>query len=174
MFLKRMVLVTALIAVAYGEINTPESKKYLLENLNKQLDQLVQKKKSARTELQLDILFDEYVDDAKKLLENLDYPNIADQQCIEKEDTIKQIAHYMAVLQKLLAIMNNNEPKPLESFCTYQRSDILWGAICGDRPTKRILRPEGILKKDESENNVSHMKFRYADSSDEIPTIPGQ
>ncbi len=175
MFLRKISCVVALMAVVYGGV-PPSSitRRYVFENL-KQLNQLIEKKKSAGAGLQLEILFDEYVDDARKLLESCDNQNTSDQQGMKKEDTVKQIAHYMAVLQKLLAIMSSNEPKPLESFCNYQRSDVLWGSLCGDRPVKRVFRQEIdplVKKNDHDHENMQHAKIRYADS-DEIQTNQG-
>jgi hypothetical protein len=170
-FLKKtfwLVLLVSLAVLAYGRpANTLEPKEYVLENL-KYLDSLIQKKKSAKTEMKLEIIFDEYADDAKKLLEVLDKQNSYEQQDVKKEDIVKQIAHSMAVLQRLLEIMKNNQLKPLETYCNQQRSDALWGSLCGDRPTKRVRRDDSsVIKK--TEVPPSHVKIRYAeDDNDEM------
>lgn len=117
-----------------GVMPSFESKKHVFE---KQLSELEQKKKLTKSQLELDALFNEYVDDAKKLLEYWNEQRASAQEEAKKEETVKQIGHYMAVLQKLLAIMNSPTPEPLENFCGSQTNDELWGSICGDRPSKR-------------------------------------
>lgn len=151
MLLKKICCIVSLLSVLYGEsATTSQLTSYVHKNLQ-QLNNLVRKKKLAKSDFQLDTLFDEYVEDAKKLLQSCDQQNISDQQSIAKDDTVKQIAHYMAVLQKLLAIMNNSDSKPLEFFCLHQRSDEMWGTLCGDRPAKRVIKYDEQLR-----NNTPH------------------
>lgn len=160
MLLKKICCIVALLSVLYGESAiTTQSRIYVHKSL-KQLNDLVRKKKLAKSDFQLDTLFDEYVEDAKKLLQSCDQQNISDQQSIAKDDTVKKIAHYMAVLQKLLAIMNNSDSKPLEFFCLHQRSDEMWGTLCGDRPAKRVIKYDEQLR-----NNTPHWAQK-ASSSD--------
>ena len=105
----------------------------------------------------------------------LDQQIVNDQQDAKKDDIVKQIAHYMAVLQKLLAIMNSNQPEPLEIYCQQQRSDALWGTLCGDRPAKRVGRPDALLKKSEEQKVPEHIKIRYIDANDEnLETVIGR
>lgn len=139
MFFKKAFCAVVLVTTVFcGVVTSSESKNYVLENL-KRLNNLIRKKESAKPNLQLAILFDEYVDDTKKLLEDW-HKQGAEEPA--KNETVKQIAHYIAVLQKLLTIMDSSASGTLEYFCLSQRNDELWGSICGDRPTKRIQRQE--------------------------------
>lgn len=171
MFFKKISCVILFVVIAYGDAASLKSKGYVLDNL-KQLDNLIQRKKSVKTELSLDVLFDEYVDDAKQLLEELKRQNYCEQLDTKSIDTVKQIAHYMAILQKLLAIIDTNQHEPLKNYCHYQRSDALWGTLCGDRPSKRVPRSEEQLRKIESETSQPS-KVRYVDNDEDIQTEIG-
>ena len=106
----------------------------------------MEKKKSVKQQqLELNDLFDGYVDDARQLLEDCDKQSV---EQTANEETVKQIGQYIAILQKLLSIMNSSAPEPLESFCISQKSDELWGSVCGDRPTKRVLRKDILFKEE--------------------------
>ncbi|MEI7493757.1 MAG: hypothetical protein WCJ92_04075 [Alphaproteobacteria bacterium] len=173
MFFKKVSCVVVMIAAVYASA-VSKPKQYIHENIE-HLNKLVQKKKSAKVIFSLATLFDEYVDDTKKLLIVLDQQIANDQQDAKKDDIVKQIAHYMAVLQKLLAIMNSNQPEPLEIYCQQQRSDALWGTLCGDRPAKRVGRPDALLKKSEEQKVPEHIKIRYIDANDEnLETVIGR
>lgn len=152
MFFKKTICLIALITAAFcKQVPSSESKNYVLKNL-KQLKELVKKKESAKPGLQLGILFDEYAEDASKLLEEWDKQNTGESS---REEMVTQIAHHMTVLQKLLMIMNNStsDSEPLEIFCFSQKNDELWGDICGDRPTKRVLRKDIFLKTEDGTRN---------------------
>ena len=80
----------------------------------------------------------------------------------------------MAVIQKLLTIMNSNQPEPLKTYCHAERGDALWGSLCGDRPAKRVLRPERLLKKYENEQASGLVKIHYADEDDNLQLDMGK
>ncbi len=148
---------------------TPKSKGYVLDNL-KHLHSLVEKKKSAKVVLPLGVLFDEYADNTEELLKTLDEENANEKPDIKKEDIVKQIAHSMAVLQKLLSIMNSNQPEPLETYCRSEPGDALWGSLCGNRPAaKNVLQKENKKKKEEQSSGS--IKIRYVDENDEKLTL---
>ena len=170
MFLRKISCAVVMLAIAYGGATVSKPKAYVLES-QQYLQDLIQKKKSKKTVLSLDILFDTYVDDAKKLLEVLDQQNPCDERDTKKEEIVKQIAHYMELLQKILAIMNSNQPEPLEIYCRDHRADNLWGTLCGDRPAKRIPRSDESLKN--NEQSLEHTKIRYTHSDEEISTVIG-
>lgn len=146
----------------------PKPKKYVIENL-KRLENLIDKKKLAKHVLPLDVLFDEYVVDTKELLKTLDEQNLNEKQDTKKEEIVKQIAHYMAVLQKLLTIMNSNQPEPLETYCRVERTDALWGSLCGDRPAKRVWR-DAFKKEEQKSQSPGLIKIHRDDEKDE--TLP--
>ena len=171
MFLKKLSYLVVLMAVVCGA-DAPKPKGYVLEN-QKQLRDLVEKKKSAKPVLPLGILFDEYVDDAKELLKTLDDQDLNEKQDVKKEEIVKQISHYMAVLQKLLTIMNSNQPEPLQTYCHAERGDTLWGSLC-DRPTKRVRRSEKLLKKNEEQQSSGPAKIRYIDKIGDVLEPEGQ
>ncbi|MFZ4077617.1 MAG: hypothetical protein ACOYKA_06495 [Legionellaceae bacterium] len=175
MFLRNLSCLVVLAAMACNAATSPASKPkdYILDNL-KHLHKLVRKKKSAKPVLPLGILFDEYVDDTKELLKILDEQSLNEKQDAKKEEVVKQIAHYMAVLQKLLTIMNSNQPEPLKTYCHAERGDALWGSLCGDRPAKRVLRPERLLKKYENEQASGLVKIHYADEDDNLQLDMGK
>lgn len=169
MFLRNLSCLVVLAAVACNAATSsaPKPKAYVLDNL-KHLHKLVRKKKSAKPVLPLGILFDEYVDDTKELLKILDEQGLNEKQDAKKEEVVKQIAHYIAVLQKLLTIMNSNQPEPLKTYCHAERGDALWGSLCGDRPAKRVPRHENLLKKNnEDKQSVGLIKIGRVNEDDE-------
>ena len=170
MFFKTISCVVVMLAMVYGHVPASKPKAYVLES-QQYLEDLVQKKKSKKNVPSLGVLFDAYVDDAKKLLEGLDQQDSCDEQDAKKEEILNQIAHYMEVLQKLLTIMNSNQPEPLEIYCREQRTDNLWGTLCGDRPAKRIPRSDESLKN--NGQSLEHTKIRYAHSDEELPAAIG-
>lgn len=165
----------AAVAVAYGgNDSAPNPKAYVLDNL-KHLRGLVEKKKSAKAVLSLGVLFDEYAGDTEELLKTLDEQNTSEQQDGKKEDIVKQIAHYMAVLQKLLTIMNSNQPEPLKTYCHTELGDALWASLCGDRPAKRVPRHDNLLKKSqEDKQSTGPIKIgRINEEDDNLPLGKG-
>lgn len=166
MFLKKLTYLAVSAAVVCrieASAPAPKPKEYL-ENL-KNLQTLIEKKKSAKHILPLDVLFEEYVVDTKELLKTLDEQNPSEQKTAKKEETLKQIAYYMAVLQKLLTIMNSNQPEPLETFCRIERTDSLWGSLCGDRPAKRVWR---TFEKEKQPQSSALVKARHNDEKDDV------
>ncbi len=165
MFLKKIFCIAVLVTMAYGDDSVSKPNGYILENL-KHLQSLVQKKKTTKAVLPLDVLFDGYVDDTKKLIEGLEQERACEQQGTKKEETLKQIAHYMAVLEKLLTIMNSNQPEPLKLYCHQHRSDALWGSLCGDRPAaKHVFKPDEPAKKPDPQQSSQQVKLHCDDEN---------
>ncbi len=63
--------------------------------------------------------------------------------------------------------MNSNQPEPLKIYCHQHRSDALWGTLCGDRPAKRVLRSDELVKKIDQQKSSEHVKIHYIDADDE-------
>ena len=84
MFFKTISCVVVMLAMVYGHVPASKPKAYVLES-QQYLEDLVQKKKSKKNVPSLGILFDAYVDDAKKLLEGLDQQDSCDEQDAKKE-----------------------------------------------------------------------------------------
>lgn len=173
MLFKKILYIVFLVGfLAYG-VSVDKPKGYVFENL-KLLEDLVRKKKSAKPTLPLSILFDEHVIDTKELLESLREQDFNTQQDVKKEDVVKQIAYHMAVLQKILALMNSNQSEPLRVYCPYGKGDALWGTLCGERPaTKRIFRlDDEILKNNGSYFESSKpVRIQYIDINDESTSL---
>lgn len=169
MFFIRVFFVLNILMLPISSVDRKNtSKQYVLDNV-KQLKKMVNKKKSTKPVAKLDVLFDEYAEDAKELLdsieENKDNNNQSD---FQKKEMVMQIANHMAVLQKLLTMMSNTQPESLTIYCRDQSGDTLWQNLCSNRPSKKIQKPDEFIKtKEHLKDEPNSIKIRYINATED-------
>ena len=137
-------------------------KDYIASNLKK-IDSLLEQKKSSGSDFSLDVMFEEYVVDAKELLKILSEEEAKQQTDEKKQEIVMQIAQNMAILQELLKIMKSGQTEPLKVYCRDQRGNALWGSLCGERPSKRIPMPDEFEKK--NQKNLYLRRINHKDDT---------
>ncbi len=166
MFLKYILVLTFFVTGVVGA-ETAKPNLFVLKTLKQHLDNLVKQKKSVN-QLALGEMFDDFADDTKELLKDLDKQQESDESIKNQtQDTIKMITHNMAAMQKLLTFMSVSvDLDPLNNYCSKQSDDVAWVTIC-NRPAKRVVRSD--KKKDDvidEERPANRLKI---DHDDDLP-----
>ena len=153
MFLRYVLLVALLINswLACAVLSRPTT--FIVES-QKHLELLVKRKQASKTLKDFGGVFDEFADDTKQLLAELDKLGANDTNPDKNKETIKLIASNMAAMEKILTFMTSAEPEqPLQDYCRRSCDDPAWVAIC-NRPAKNVPQPKRKLEESEEEDST--------------------